>query len=211
MLDWFSRRAKPAQRRVQMLLIALLAASWLAPEQASAGRPGRYCFLLFDVQLADGLPDGFDALVRTRFTRAIADHERLLGALPEGAPDPRKAPKAFRAFVKKRRITPYRVNAEVVSYSHEVEPNPRTGGKRLTVNVALRVFGETMPARTMAFSGEGSATVKLDIGKRLRARDSEIAQQDALDQAVADALRTSIQRLDESSGKQRGAKGEKKK
>lgn len=194
-------------------LVAALVAGWLVAGLAGAGtahaqgkkRPA-YCLLVTDIQAADGVPEALPELVRERLVAAIDEHQRLVATLPEGAPDPQAAPKAFTAYMKKRRLTPYRLNVEITGYHQEVETSPR-GGQRLSVHVALRTFGETMPVRVMAFSGEGSATIKLDVGKRLRERDAAYADREAVTQAVGDALAESIRRLDEKrQGKPRARK-----
>lgn len=188
------------------LTVALLTATW--PTLAQAGRERSYCFLLSEIQLAEGIPAEVADVVRKQLGQAIAAHARLSGALPEGAPDPLAQPKAFARYAKRHKLAVYRVSVEVTRYHHEVEPAPRGKGQRLGVSIDLHLFGEAIPQRAMAFSGDGSATVKLEIGKRLRPRDSEFAQQEAATEAVADALTTSIQRLDEKS---RGGNDGKKK
>jgi hypothetical protein len=65
------------------------------------------------------------------------------------------------------------------------------------VRVALQLFGETIPDRVMAFSGEGSATVKLEVGKTVRPRDREEASSAAIDEAVASAITRSLEKLQE--------------
>ena len=180
------------------LTVALLTATW--PALAQAGRERSYCFLLSKIQLAEGIPAEVAGVVSKQLDQAIAGHARLIAALPAGAPDPLAQPKAFARYAKRHKLAVYRVSVEVTRYSHEVEPAPRGKGQRLGVSIDLHLFGEAIPKRAMAFSGDGSATVKLEIGKRLRARDSEYAQQEAATQAAAEALAMSIQRLEKKSG-----------
>lgn len=207
----------PARRPVARArgLVAALVAGWLAAGALGAGtaqaqrkRPA-YCLLVTGIQAADGVPAGVSDLVRERLVAAIDAHERLVATLPAGAPDPAQAPRAFAAYMKKRRLTPYRINVEITGYHQEVEPSPR-GGQRLSVHVALRTFGETMPVRVMAFSGAGTATLKIDIGKRLRERDADFANREAVTQAVGDALAESVRRLDEERKGKRGSRKKKR-
>ena len=194
----------------------LVLASWVmqaghTPAHAKGKRS--YYFLVSEVKLVEGIPNEIADLVRDRLTRAITRHERLIEALPADAPDPKADPKAFARYIKKRKIRPFRVNVEVTQYSHEVASSPR-GGKHLVVSIALRTFGETMPKRVMAFSGEGSAKIKMDIGKTLRDRDSQVANKDAAELAIADALQVSLARLEARAtgkGKRKGKKGRRSK
>ncbi|MEM9492559.1 MAG: hypothetical protein AAGC55_25650, partial [Myxococcota bacterium] len=184
-----------------------------AQNTASAKGKRTYVFLVHDIALKDGIPAEITEVVRGQLLRAIRAHARLSAQLPEGAPDPKSEPKKFSAFIARNKLEPYRLNVEVTQYTHGVEPSPN-GGKRLTVSLALRTFGETMPVRKMAFSGEGSATIRMDVGKKLRERDSTYARKEAAKEAIAEALTISLQRLDRrASGKKnkRGAKKKRKK
>jgi hypothetical protein len=183
-----------------LLPAAIAVASLGAARDAAAGdkRAGKtYYFLLWKVTLADGVPAGIAAQVETQARKAIEAHPQLVGVLPDDAPDPKANPKAFKRYITRHRIRPYRVNIEVTSYEQEVEPMPAPRrGNRITVSVALRTFGETMPMPSMAFAGEGSATIKMEVGKRIRDRDRQIANQESLELAVDKALATSIVRLE---------------
>jgi hypothetical protein len=193
----------PRGRLAFGLLAVLL--GWLAASPSHAqSRGSQYGFVVANIQSAEGVPDDVAAAVRERLTAAIDAHERLVATLPADAPDPAAEPDKFAAYMKKRKITPYRVTVEITDYNKEVDDGPR--GQRLSASVSLRMFGETMPVRVMAFSAAGGATVKLDVGKTVRPRDVEVANRDAIAQAVDDALAESVQRLDEKQKKGRGAK-----
>ncbi len=197
------------RRFLPHVALLLAAALWLVPAAltpAHAGPKKVYYFLLSEVKLAEGIPSEIGDLVRTQLISAITRHNRLIATLPDRAPDPKAQPKLFARFVKKRNIRPYRVNVEVTRYSHDVDAaSGKSGGQELTVSLALRTFGETMPQRVMAFTGEGSATIKLEIGKTLHPRDSRFANKDAVRLAIDDALATSLKRLQaKASGKKKG-------
>jgi hypothetical protein len=198
------QRPSPRGRLTAALIAVLL--GWLAasPAADAQSKGAQYGFVIANLQSAEGVPDDVAAAVRARLIAAIDAHERLVATLPEGAPDPAAEPDKFAAYMKKRKITPYRVTVEITEYHKEAGDGPR--GQRLSASVALRMFGETMPVRVMAFSAAGGATVKLDVGKTVRPRDVEIANRDAIAQAVDDALAESVQRLDEKQKKARGAK-----
>jgi hypothetical protein len=201
------RRLSRGRLAAGLLLALLLGALVASPAaHAQAKRTQQYGFVIANIQAADGVPEDVAAAVRARLISAVDAHERLVATLPADAPDPSADPDAFAAFMKRRKLTPYRVTVEVTEYFKEAADGPR--GQRLTVSVALRMFGETMPVRVMAFSAAGSATIKLDVGKTVRPRDTEVANRDAIAQAVDDALAQSVQRLDE---KQKSAGKAKKK
>lgn len=195
-----------SRRTVIACLVGLVVVAWAAGT-SHAKRKQVYYFLVTEVQLADGVPQEIAERVREQMERGISAHERLIEALPEDAPDPEAKPKAFVRYIKKRRLKPFRVSVEVTDYRHEVEslPAPRRG-QRLAVRIALHVFGETIPKRSMAFSGDGSSAIKLDIGKRLRERDSEVANREAIKLAVDHALTRSIERLESKNQDTRQAR-----
>lgn len=197
-------------RRILVILITGIMLLGLAGRTTHAGKKDTYYFLLYDIELASGIPPAIKDMVRTEITKAIAAHERLIEVLPADAPDPSTDPDAFNRYIKKHKIQPYHVDVEVTEYRHEVEelPAPRRG-QRLTVSIALRTLGETMPKRWMAFSGDGAATIKMDIGKRLRERDTQVANRDAIVQAVGDALTTSLAKLDAKDTKKKPARKKK--
>lgn len=204
-------RTRGRGRRALGPLLVLVLGAWLAASPAAHAKGKRaqqYGFVIANIQAADSVPADVADAVRARLIAAVDAHERLVATLPADAPDPNTDPDAFAAYMKRRKLTPYRITVEITEYSQEAEDGPR--GRRLTVSVALRMFGETMPVRVMAFSGAGSATVKLDVGKTVRARDAEVANRDAIAQAVGDALSESVQRLDEKSQKPRQPRAKKK-
>ncbi|MCG8422198.1 MAG: hypothetical protein MJE77_30110, partial [Proteobacteria bacterium] len=183
--------------RCAVAITGITAALWVLhaglPHAEAKGKK-TYYFVVSKVQLTEGIPGEIRELVVKQLTLAMARHDRLTTALPDGAPDPRTDPKGFVRYVKKRKIRPFRINVEVIQYSHELE-SASGGGQQLIVSLALRMFGETMPVRVMAFSGEGSAKIKMGIGKTLRPRDTRIANKDAAELAINDALATSLQQL----------------
>ncbi|HWN68581.1 MAG TPA: hypothetical protein VNM90_13175 [Haliangium sp.] len=202
------RRPNRRSRLASGLLAGLLGllGCWLvaSPTAHAQAKRAQYGFVIANVQAGDGVPKNVADEVRARLIAAVDGHERLVATLPADAPDPGANPDAFAAYMKRRKITPYRVTVEITEYTKEEDDGPR--GKRLSASVSLRMFGETMPVRVMAFSAMGAATIKLDVGKTVRPRDVEVANRDAIDEAVGDALTESVQRLDEKQKKPRAAK-----
>jgi hypothetical protein len=181
---------------IMRLSFLLLAAVLAVPLRAEAGAKETYILQVTRVDLAKGVPEALTRQVSSRLARAIEAHPDLDGEMPRGAPDPAAEPEQFKAYLKKRKQRAFKVNVEVTEYASTVEP-AKGGDQLLTVRVELRVFGETIPDRVMAFTGDGSATIKIEIGKQLRPKDQDYANDEALDLAVADALKTSIARLRE--------------
>lgn len=199
-------------RRILVDLLAVVLFIGLLTGSSHAESKQTYYFLVYDIKLAEGVPAHVEDLVRKQVVKAIAAHERLIEALPADAPDPRADAKAFTRYKTQRKLRPYRVNVDVTAYSHEVEElrAPRRG-QRLTVSISLHMFGETIPERVMGFTGEGSATIKMDIGKRLRDRDTKVANHDAIELAVNDALATSLVKLDTEVNKKPKKRSRRKK
>ena len=52
-----------------------------------------------------------------------------------------------------------------------------------------------MPGRTMGFTGDGSATIKQEVGKKVSERDRKFAWDDAAKAAVDDAMVTVFKQL----------------
>jgi len=186
-----------ALARVGVLLVLALVA---VPHIADAKpKLKRYHIELIEVKAADGLPvESADAIpmARAEVVKELAGHPQL--ASLDGAPDPAAEGKKFKAWLTKKKISgAYRMNVEITSYEEELEDKDATVNqeKRLVIRVGLRTFGETIPDRKMAFAADGSATIKVDVGKKLRARDREFAIQSAVEGAVSDALSASLVKL----------------
>jgi hypothetical protein len=173
------------------------AAALLAPATAADAKPTRtYYFLLHDIQLAAGVPAELVGPTRKQIEAELARRPEIATVLPEGAPDAKRAPDELKKFLARHKMRAFRVNVEITAYQRDLEPMPDgRSGQRLRVHVALRMFGETIPERVMAFAGDGSATVKIDVGKQIRPRDGEVANRDALELAVKDAVDESLFKL----------------
>jgi hypothetical protein len=201
----------PAMRPsgIALVCLALLVA---VPAAARAAPKETYIFELTRVDLAKGVPADVARQVSARLAKAIDAHAELDAALPAGAPNPDAAPEPFKGYMKKHHQRAFKVNVEVTEYASEVEPATKgaKGDQLLTVRVALKLFGETIPDRVMAFTGDGAAAVKVEIGKTLRPADQDYANDQALELAIADALKTSITRLREPPPSQKNKKGKKK-
>ena len=179
--------------------LALVVAGLVAlPANARAKSKETYIFLVWKVGLENKTPKELSEMVATRLKTAIDAHKDIEPAVPQGAPDPETAPDKFKAYLKAKNMRAFRMNVQVTKYSQDVEAAPgKPGTQYLTVRVTLRLFAESYPARGLALTGDGSATVKLEIGKTVRDADKKEANSSALDQAVATAIEQVLVKLRE--------------
>lgn len=180
-------------RRTAARLVAL-AAILSTAATASAKSRTRYIYRVSEVSAADKVKAPLPQ-IRAGLATGIAKTDGLTTELPAAAPDPEKNPKAFKRFLKRKRLRAFRVNLEVTRYEKSVETLDERGNKALTVSVALHLFGETIPDRTMAFAGNGSATIKMEVGKKVRKRDETVANHDAIEVAIDQAIAESLRKL----------------
>ena len=179
--------------------LAVLAAGLsVAPARAEAKSKETYIFLVWKVGLENKTPKELSEMVSTRLHAAIEAHKDIDPAVPQGAPDPEKEAEKFKAYLKARNKRAFRMNVQVTQYSQTVEAAAgKPGTQYLTVRIALRLFAESFPARGLALTGDGSATVKLEIGKTASEADKKEANSSALDQAVQTAIEQLLVKLRE--------------
>ncbi len=138
--------------------------------------------------------------VELQVKKAFESHPQLVAKL-DGAPALPDKPTpqqmdAYRAFIKKKGLGgAYLVTVEVTEASEEIVPTDKPNTQRLVVRVAVHVLGETIPGRTMGFTGDGHATIKQEVGRKVRERDREFAWDSAAEVAIADAMKTVFKQL----------------
>jgi hypothetical protein len=135
--------------------------------------------------------------VETVFKKALESNPQLVTTL-DGAPNPEdKNGDPYRKFLTKKGITAaYLVTVEVTEASIEIVPvEEKKNTQRIVVSVGLHVLGETIPGRTMGFTGDGRATVKQEIGMKVRDKDRQFTWDSAAETAVADALKQCFAKL----------------
>lgn len=138
--------------------------------------------------------------VETQVKKAFESHAQLVAKL-EGAPALPDKPTpqqmdAYRAFLKKKGLAgAYWVTVEVTEASEELVPTDKPNTQRLVVRVGVHVLGEQIPGKTMGFTGDGQATIKQEVGKKVRDRDKEFAWDSAAEVAIADAMTTVFKQL----------------
>ena len=136
------------------------------------------------------------ARVEAQIKKAFAEHPQLVANV-DGAPDPEKNPDAYRAYLRQKGLAgAYLVTVEITDAREEVVPiEDKPKSQRIVVHVAIHVLGETIPGRTMGFTGDGQATVKQEVGLKIRDKDRDYAWDSAAEVAVADALKVCFARL----------------
>jgi hypothetical protein len=135
--------------------------------------------------------------------KAFESHPQLVASL-DGAPDPKTEGDAYRKFLTKKGVAgAYLVTVEITEASIELVPmEDKPKSQRLVVHVGLHVLGETIPGRTMGFTGDGQATVKEEVGLKVRDKDRDYGWDSAAETAVGDALKTCFEQLAKPQAKQ---------
>jgi hypothetical protein len=133
--------------------------------------------------------------VEAQLKKAFESHPQLVLAL-DGAPDPSK-PDAYRAYLKNHGLSgSYTVTVEITEARGDVEPSDKPNTARLVMHIGLHMLGETIPDKTMGFTGDGQATIKAEVPKNIRDKDRAYAWDQAAEIAVDDAIKTSIEQLE---------------
>ena len=190
--------------RAQMLrLVAIVTTLLFASTPAWAGKKKYHFELAAVTAKADVKADVAKAAtprVEGQIKKTFASHPQLVAKL-EGAPPLPDKPTpqqmhAYRAYLKKKGITSaHLVTVEVTEASEQVDPSDKPNTQRLVVRVGVHILGEAIPGRTMSFTGDGSATIKQEVGKKIRERDRQYAWDSAAEVAIADAMKTVFKQL----------------
>jgi hypothetical protein len=184
---------------ISLALCALCLALLATDAEAGRKKPQKkYFFEVTSVTSKASLPDHLEKTVLPRLsaevTKQLQGHPQLVAALPD-APSPEDVTKYRRYLTKRGLAGAYQVSVELTSASQEVEQLEGRSGQRLIVRLGVHMFGETVPGKTIGFTGDGSASIRQEIGKTLRPRDEEFTWQGAVEIAVADAISTSLEKL----------------
>ena len=184
-------------RPMKSLLLTVAAMVCLLPALSADAGPAKkkYHFKLTDVLVKPEVKADVAKEAKPRvqgvFQKAIESHPQLVQTL-EGAPaDPEvNNGQPFRKYLTKKGIAgAYLVTVEVTEASIEIVPlEDKKNSQRIVASVAIHVLGETIPGRTMGFTGDGRATVKQEIGMKVRDKDRQFTWDSAAETAVAQAL-----------------------
>ncbi len=181
-----------------MIRLFLVATVLLVVGKPAAAAPKKYHFELAAVTAKGEVKPDVAKIATPRVEgqvkKAFESHPQLVQKL-EGAPS-KDDIDAYRKFLAKKGLAgAYLVTVEVTEASEEVVPTDKPNTQRLVVHVAVHILGETIPTRTMGFTGDGQATIKQEVGKKIRDRDREFAWDSAAEVAVADAMKTVFKQL----------------
>jgi hypothetical protein len=181
-------------------VLTLLALFALVATAQAAPKLKKYHLVLADVTAKPEVEaeDAQAAVPRieTVVKKTFETHPQLVAKL-EGAPDPISKAGAYRKYLTKKGIaSAFLVTVEVTEASIEIVPmESKPKSQRIVVRVGVHLLGETIPGRTMGFTGDGQATIKVEVGKKIRDRDKEYTWDQAAEAAVDDAMKTVFKQL----------------
>ena len=186
-------------RPMKSLLLFVIALVAMAP-RADAAPKKKYHFELTKVltkpEVKADVAKEAQPRIEAVFKKALETNPQLVLKL-DGAPDPESKAAAYRTFLKKKGISgAYLVTVEVTEASIEIVPlEEKKNTQRISVTVGLHVLGETIPGRTMGFTGDGRATVKQEVGMKIRDKDRQFTWDSAAETAVENALKECFAKL----------------
>jgi hypothetical protein len=144
--------------------------------------------------------------VEAEAKKILAEHPQLVAKL-DGAPDPKANEEAYRSFLAKAGLAgSYRVRVEITEATEE-RTQEKAGPPILGVHLALRMLGERVPDGTLGLSGESKASIKQEVGAKIRDSDRAEAWGSVAEVVIQEALKSALERLDKPGGpKGKGAK-----
>jgi hypothetical protein len=196
-----SRRLAALALRPLALAVALAMAfgslsllTW--PSPADAKNKERYFVVVQGVELAPGVPAPLAEKAKAHLLKDLAGRPEFVTALPKGAPDPAADATKFKKFLLKKKIRAFSILVKLTKYEQTLEPAKEgKTGQVLKVHIDLSLLGSGLPDATMALAGDGSSTVGLEIGNKVRPRDEEVATEDTLRGATASAVDDAVRKL----------------
>ena len=195
---------RPLHSPRRALLLALALALLAGSGPAAAAPKKKFHFELAAVtpkpEVKEDVAKAAVPRVESQVKKAFESHPQLVATL-EGAPEKAKE-EAYRKYLARKGVAgAYLVTVELTEASEEVEPMDKPNSQRLIVSISVHVLGENIPGRTMGFTGDGRATVKQEVGKKVRPRDREVAWDQAAEVAIADAMTTVFKQLEKPQKK----------
>ena len=181
-------------------LLCAFAAVCVAGTAADAAPKKKYHFELTAVTAKPEVkPDVAKAAtprIEAQVKKVFETHPQLVGKL-EGAPDPKTNADGYRRYLRTKGIAgAYLVTVEITEASEEVVPfEDKPNAQRLVTRIGIHMLGEIIADRTMGFTGDGQATIKQEIGMKVRDRDREYNWDQAAELAIDDAMKTAFQQL----------------
>jgi len=190
----------PTRSMTRLVLGFATAAIALAGTAAAAPVKKKYHFELTSVTAkSDVHPDVAKAAtprIKAQVEAVFGSHPQLVAKL-DGAPDPRTNADGYRKYLARKLIAgAFLVGVEITDASEELVPlDDKPNAQRLVIHIAIHMLGENIPGRTMGFTGDGKATIKQEVGLKVRDRDREYTWDQAAEVAVDDAMTTVFQQL----------------
>lgn len=134
--------------------------------------------------------------VEAELKKLFEHHPQLIAKLD--APDPKVDADAYRSSLAKSHIAgSFDVAVEISDAAEELTPLPdKPGAQRLEVRLVLNLTGKTIPDGTLGFVGHGRATIKEEVGAKLRDSAREETWGQVVEVAAAAALKNAFQQLD---------------
>lgn len=178
--------------------LAVFAVLLLAGSSAAVAGPKKYHFELAAVtpkpEVQADVATTTVPRVEAQVGKTFSTHPQLVAL--DGAPDPSDA-EAYRRYLKRKGVAgAFLVTVEITDATEEViAPEDKKNRQRLSVHLGIHMLGERIPDKTIGFAGDGSATIKLDVGKVVRDKDREYAWEQAAQVAIEDAMKTVFQQL----------------
>ncbi len=187
-----------------LILLAVLAI--FAPHADAAPALKKYHFELTKVLPKENVKPEIVKVAQPRLEaqlkKAFETNPQLVANL-DGAPDPKTDADGYRKFLDKKGVAgAYLVTVEITDASEEIVPLEDKKSQRIVVKIGIHMLGETIPGRTMGFTGDGQATVKLEVGMKVRDKDRDYAWDGAAETAINDAMKTCFAQLAKGTPKQ---------
>jgi hypothetical protein len=185
---------------VKAVTLLLVACGALASRAAEAAPKKKYHFELTAVtaksEVKADVSKAATPRIEGQVKKVFEGHPQLVAHL-EGAPDPKSNADGYRKYLAKKAIAgSYLVTVEITDASEELVPlDDKPNSQRLVIHVALHMLGENIPGRTMGFTGDGKATIKQEVGMKVRDRDRQYTWDQAAELAVDDAMQTVFKQL----------------
>ncbi len=170
-----------------------------APKKVSVSGAKKYYWSIIGVfpkaTVDAALATQLKPVVLAQVTKTLAAHPQLVAALPDSIDV--NNPETFKRMLSKAKIAgAYTVSVDISDASEEVVPiESKPGELRLVVRMSVHLLGEVMPDKTIGFTGDGSATIREEIGKKLRPNDRVFVWAAAAEAAVDDAVATAMKTL----------------
>jgi hypothetical protein len=177
------------RRIVWPLLAVLLVSLPLAATAKKAKKPKeKYLFNIVAVEHAAGVGgNDLDEQAKAMLVDLLTKRSEGFVTRVDGMPDPKTDPAGYTAALKKKGMRAFDVRIKFTAYKRSLTPVSDSTDQLLTVMFALEILGAN-PDGTLAFTGRGSATVEVQVGKKLPPKMDAGAHADALNGALGQAL-----------------------